>query len=61
MGYLKLKPYLQKNSCSTTEPIACGGGDKGIYNFPKDISPKMIVIYLSGDRTHLLRYSSPAL
>ena len=40
MGYLIPKPFLQKNSRNTTEPIS-GGGDKGIHTFSNDIILKM--------------------
>ena len=42
VGYLLPKPFLWKNSCSTTYLIS--GVGKEIPTFPKSISPKMNVI-----------------
>ena len=40
-----LKPPLWKSSGGTIYAIA-GGGDKGVYTFPKSISPKVNVMKL---------------
>ena len=42
MGYLILKPTLQKNNSGTSQPVA--GGDKLVRTFSKGISPKLNVI-----------------
>ena len=42
MGYLRPKPYSEKNSDGTILPTS--GGDKGIHTFTKGIYPKVNVL-----------------
>ena len=40
MGYLMLKPSLEKNSKDAIQTKA-GGGNMGVHTFPKSICPKV--------------------